>query len=159
MKKILLRLGELLCVAALIAFIVFVSSEEKKSDVPIDEVYTSVETLCDLEGLGKGSVTELKKQFALDTESIEDFYYYRSDSVMDVRELLILSLRDITLQESTQEIIRTYANEKKQIFSSYAPREEEMLASHLLVAKNGYILFYVGDNTEAVASEFTKAIS
>ena len=158
MKKLILRFGELLCVAFLALFIVFVSSDEKKSDAPIDEVFASVESVCDLDGLKKSDITGLKKQFSFDTDVIADFYYYCSDSVMDVRELLIISLEDISVQEVFEEKLLSYADEKRQIFESYAPREEEMLSSRVLIAKNGYILFYVGNETEAVASEFTKAI-
>ncbi len=159
MKKKLIRLGEFLCTLCLAAFIVFTCSGEKKSNAPFDSVHKAVAAACDLEGLVKDGVLSIKKQFGLDTEAMTDFVYYHSESVMDVREILIISLDELSLQEDFKEKIKSYVESKQQIFESYAPREEEMLASHILVSKGGYILFYVGNNPQNVAAEFSKAVS
>ncbi len=159
MKKKLIRLGEIICTLCLAVFIVFTCSGDKKSTVPFKDVHKAVASVCDLEGLINGDVLSIKKQFSLDTEDIADFVYYHSESVMDVRELLIIRVDELSLQEAFKERIEDYAENKQQIFESYAPREEEMLASHLLTSEDGYILFYVGNETQAVNSEFAKAVS
>ncbi len=158
-RKKLIRLGEILCTLLLIAFVIYAGSGEKKSDTPFKDVHSAVISVCDPEGLIKGDTLAVKTQFGLDTEVITGFVYYHSESVMDVREILLISLDDLSLQKSFEEKIRSYAKEKQQIFESYAPREEEMLASHVLASKGGYILFYVGNDPQTVASEFNRAVS
>lgn len=159
MKKNFLRAGEIICALCLLILVVYASMGDQQSNATFNDVHKAVGTVCDLEGLTKGDVLKIKKQFSFDTEAVTDFVYYSSDSVMDVRELVIIRLDDLTLQSELEEKIKAYVENKQQIFESYAPREEEMLASHVLIAKGGYVLFYVGNSPEAVASAFTKAIS
>ena len=54
--------------------------------------------------------------------------------------------------------IKEYVEEKAKIFEGYAPEESSMLSAHVLIGKKGYVLFYVGEDKEAVASAFSKSL-
>jgi len=158
MKKLFLRVGEVLCVVLLAVFIFVASSQEKLSSQPFEAVSEGALSLCDTKGLLKQDSLKLKKQFSVDGEMLRDFVYYASDSVMDVREVLIIALEDISLQETVAESIKAYITEKQKLFEGYAPKESQLLSSHVLIADSGYILLYVGENSELISQAFKESI-
>lgn len=158
MKKFFLRLGEALCVLLLIAFVAFVSSQDKISAVPFKEVSKAVTSACDLKQLNKRDKLELKRKFSLDAADFKGFAYYSSDSVMDVRELLIVSADNKEALKKAQEKISLYVSEKAQLFEGYAPKESELISSHVLTEKKGYLLFYIGQEKEKVLSAFSESL-
>ena len=158
MKKYLLKFGEITCVILLAVFIFIVSFQDRLSSTPFEQVSTSVSSVCNLEGLIKADKLRLKKQFSFDANSFKNFSYQLSDSVMDVRELLIISLNDTEQQDTIVEALEKYVTDKQQLFEGYAPEESKLLASHVLIASKGYVLFYVGEDTEKVSSAFQQII-
>lgn len=158
MKNILLKAGELLCIICLAAFIFFVSTQDKVSDTPFEEVSAAVTESCDIDGLIKRDALKLKKVFAFELDAFDSFTYYSSDSVMDVREVLVIKLRDQSQQQSVTDAVSRYVTDKHTLFEGYAPNESELLGSHVLIAKNGYVLFYVGETSELVSSAFQQSL-
>ena len=158
MKKFLLRLGEAACVLLLIGFIVFVSSQDKISTTPFKEVSKAVSAECNLKELEKRDKLELKRKFSLDAADFSGSIYYSSNSVMDVRELLILSADNKESLEAAKEKIEKYVSEKAELFEGYAPKESELIASHILTEKKGYLLFYIGNEKEKVLSAFSQIL-
>lgn len=158
MKKVILRLGEIVCVLLLVGFIAFVSSEEKISTVPFKTVAKAVVGVCDLKELKKRDKLELKRKFSLDTADYNGFIYYSSETVMDVRELLIISSDNKDALKAAKEKLSQYANERAELFEDYAPKESELISSHVLTDKKGYLLFYVGQDKEKVLSAFTQSL-
>lgn len=158
MKKIFLRLGEIACVLLLVGFIAFVSSEDKISTVPFKTVAKSVISVCDLKGLKKRDRLELKRKFSLDAADFRGAVYYSSETVMDVRELLIISADNKAALEAAEEKLSRYVTEKAQLFEGYAPKESELISSHVLTNKKGYLLFYIGEEKEKVVSAFSESL-
>lgn len=158
MKKVILRLCEAACVLALAAFIVFVCSQDSISTVPFKQVAGAVTSASDLKELKKRDKLEFKDKFALDAKAYKGVLYYSSNSVMDVRELVILFTDNKQDLKAAQESIRAYVTEKGRLFEGYAPKESELISSHLLLNKKGYILFYIGEDKEKVLSAFSEAI-
>ena len=158
MKKLLLRLGEVACVLLLVGFIAFVSSEDKISTVPFKTVAKQVVAVSDLKELKKRDKLELKRRFSLDTADYTGFIYYSSETVMDVRELLIISADNKDALKAAKEKLSKYVDEKAQLFEGYAPNESELISSHVLTDKKGYLLFYIGGDKEKVASAFTESL-
>lgn len=158
MKKTLLRLGEVLCVVLLVGFIAFVSSEDKISTVPFKDVAKAVASACDLKELKKRDKLELKRKFSVDADDYTGFVYYSSETVMDVRELLIISSDNKDSLRAAKEILNKYVSEKAELFEGYAPKESELISSHVLTDKKGYLLFYIGGEKEKVLSAFTESL-
>ena len=158
MKKLILRLGELACVFLLAGFIVFVVSQDKISTVPVKTVAKSVTSVCDLKELKKRDKLELKRKFSVDAASYRGFVYYSSETVMDVRELLVISADNTQDIKLLEEKISKYVSEKAELFEGYAPQESELISSHVLISKKGYLLFYIGNDKEKVVSAFSESL-
>lgn len=158
MKQFFIRFCEALFVVLLGVFIVFVSAQDKMSDAPLSDVEKNIVAVCNKEGLLKEDGLKLKKQFALDADSLNGFCYYASDSVMDVREVLIIHLKDVNDDDAVKEKIESYAEEKEKLFEGYAPEESDLIKSRVLVSKNGYVFFYVGNEAERALSAFYEIV-
>ncbi len=158
MKNIFLKSGELLCIVCLALFIIFVSSQDKVSNTPFEQVSSAVTSACDTDELVKRDALKLKKVFSFEPDAFDGFTYYSSDSVMDVREVLVIRLKDQSQQQAVTDAISKYVTDKHTLFEGYAPKESELLASHVLIAQNGYVLFYIGQNSELVSSSFQQSL-
>lgn len=156
MKKKDLRLGELICVALLFIFILAVSSQDKISNTSFEDVSKAVRNVCVLEGLESRDELYLKKKFGFDSKSFGGVTCYSSDSVMDVRELIIIAAGDASA--SVVDSLKKYVKDKENLFDGYAPRESELISSHVLLNKKGYILFYIGEEREKVVSAFSESL-
>lgn len=158
MKKVLLRLGELICVVLLGVIIAYVCVQDSVSQTPFEAVESAVVAAADTEGLKARDALEIKKKLSLEGDAYTDFVCFSSDSVMDVRELMLFKAADAKAVRDISDKIKQYAEEKTEIFEGYAPEESSMLSSHMLIGKKGYVLFYVGENKEAVASAFNFSL-
>lgn len=158
MKKFFLRLGEVLCIVLLAVFIIFVSSRDKISATPFKEASKAVSSACNLKELKKRDKLEIKRKFSLDADDFKGFLYYSSDSVMDVREVLVLASDNKEALKAAEEKINAYVKEKGELFEGYAPEESELIASHVLTVKKGYLLFYIGQEKEKVVSAFSESL-
>lgn len=153
MDKLLLRLSETVGILFLIAFIIFVSGDEKISTADPEELSASVISVTDTEGLSERNGIFLKKQFSVNPEELDYFCYFSSDSVMDVREYLIVKADKKVLQ-SLEESISSVLEEKQTLFRDYAPEQSALLDSGVLIHEKGYLLYAVGEDSDAVLSEF-----
>ena len=134
------------------------TSQDKISTASFDEVSKAVFSVCDLNGLENCDKLELRRKLGFEADSYGSFTYYSSDSVMDVRELLIIFTDNEQVLSQTKEKLNDYVNEKHKLFENYAPEQSELLSSHLLTEKKGYLLFYVGDEKEKVLSAFSEKV-
>lgn len=158
MKKVLLRLGELICVVLLGVIIAYVCVQDSVSQTPFETVESAVVAAADTEGLKARDALEIKKKLSLEGDAYTDFVCLSSDSVMDVRELMLFKATDANAVRALSERLEQYADEKTEIFEGYAPEESSMLSAHLLIGKKGYVLFYIGESKEAVASAFNGSL-
>lgn len=153
MNKLLLRLSEVVALVCLVAFIIFVSSEEEISDTDPSVLCTEIVSSVNTEDMTERNNLFLKKKYNTDTDTLEYFCYYSTDSVMDVREILIIRA-DKEQCEQIKENIEATRTEKKKLFDSYAPEQSALLGSAVLVYEKGYLFYFVGENPEAALSIF-----
>ena len=158
MNKKFLRLAEVLCVILLITFIAYVSYTDKISTVPLEDVAAAVTSASDIRELKKRDKLEFRDKFSLDVSDYTDFVCYSSETVMDVRELVIVFSDNRQSLEKTKNSIEAYVESKQELFEGYAPEESKMISSHLLIQKKGYTLFYIGKDKEKVLSAFTEKL-
>ena len=151
------RIKEILCVVVLVLFIVFISSESKISTKSAAEVFEGVKSSMDLSALSKQKSKKFEEEFSLSAEDYEDIIYYASSSVMEVRELLIVKLKDTADEDALSEAVKKRTEEKIKLFEGYAPNEASLLKNHILIEKNGLVLFAVCEDTAKASAAF-KAI-
>ena len=77
---------------------------------------------------------------------------------MDVRELLVIRLKDEAQAEPLVEVIKKRIEDKITLFNGYAPEEEALLGSYVLESSRGFVMFAVCANADKVLEEFKGAL-
>lgn len=152
------RIKEILCVVLLVLFIVFISSESNISTKTADEVFDAVSKSVDISALSKQKNKRLEEEFSLSSENYEEVIYYASSSVMEVRELLIVKLKNTADKDALMSAIEKRTEEKIKLFEGYAPTEAGLLKNHILTEKNGFVFFSVCDDTAKLSAAFKSAV-
>ncbi|MCM1544479.1 MAG: DUF4358 domain-containing protein [Ruminococcus sp.] len=152
------RIKEILCVLMLVVFIFLLTGNAKVSSKTADEISASVSKTMDTKGLEKCKTAKFKKEFGFDMNAFDSVVYLASDSVMDVRELLIVHLKESSPEEELMQAIESRIKDKAALFKGYAPEESALLESYILKKEAGVILFAVCKNPDSVYTAFKKAL-
>lgn len=155
------RIRELLCVAVLIAFVFFLTDSSSISEKSGDEVFNAVNAeikISEQADIRQCDHQRIKKEFGLAHNDFEYIAYYASDSVMEVRELLIIKLKDKSQLDAVTEAIEKRVEEKSELFRGYAPEQSAMLGQYVLEYKKGFVLYAVSDTPDKLISVFKKAV-
>ena len=156
MKKY--RIAEIICIVILVVFIGVLSADETASDKTVKEVAGAVIAEVDIKGLTKQSEMQIKKELSLTADSYDGIYYVKSDEVMDVRELLIIKLKDNQSSEEAIKKIEKRIKDKQTLFEGYAPEQSAMLQNYVLKQKAGFIFYCVLNENETAVSVFNKTL-
>ena len=155
------RIKELLCVVVLIVFIIFLTGNSSISKATGKEVLKAVNAgikISEQEDIKKCDNQKIKKEFGFTHNDFEYITYYASDSVMEVRELLIIKLKDKSQLDSVKEAIEKRVEEKSELFKGYAPEQSAMLDNYVLEYKKGFLIYAVSDTPDQLISAFKKAV-
>lgn len=155
------KIKEIICVVALVAFIVFLTGSSTVSKSTGDEVFKSVNTAVAIskqKDIKKCDNQRIKKEFGFTHNDFDYVIYYASDSVMEVRELLILKLKDKSQLDSVQSAIEKRVTDKSKLFKGYAPEQSAMLDKYVFEYKKGFVIYAVCDNPDKLISAFEKAL-
>ncbi len=158
MKQFIVKLSEIVCIVCLIAFIMFVNSEGKISEKSAPEVAESVISVMNLEGTAEQKAKELKKQFSFNTEEFDSFVYYKSDEVMNVRELLIIKVKETEQISALTKEIEKVLTDKKNLFESYAPEQSALLEKAIIETEQNFIFYAVGEDVSTAYSAFINSL-
>lgn len=154
------RIMAIICAALTLVFVFFVTRDDPVSSRTVEEVagqLTQSKTF-DTTGLTLRSGGEFKKTFLLSAGDYDGIVYYSADSIMDVRELLVIQLKDEAQAEPLVEVIKKRIEDKITLFNGYAPEEEALLGSYVLESSRGFVMFAVCANADKVLEEFKGAL-
>jgi len=159
MSRKLYPLLEVLCVAALIAFITFlVLSRSGGTEKPVGDVASPV-----LATLEKGQMTEQSnadaaKAFGFDLSKAEGLVYYENEDIMDVSELLIVKLNDAEDAEGFRTAEETYIANQKNLYKNYAPEQYALLEDSILDVSGNTLFYCTAKNADALYDAFRTAL-
>lgn len=155
------RIKELLCVAVLVVFVIFLTGNSSISQKNGSEVFKAVNSEVKISkqaDIKKCDNQRIKKEFGFTHNDFEYITFYASDSVMEVREFLLIKLNDKSQLDSVKEAIEKRVKEKSELFKGYAPEQSAMLEKYVLEYKNGFVIYAVSDTPDKLISAFKKAI-
>ncbi len=158
MKNFLLKSGEILCVVLLAVFIMFICSSDDVSDKTAKQVAVPVVQAFDTSELTFINKKQLKKQLKLDADNFDGYYYFASQDIMDVREVLVIKLKDVSDAQDVMSIISSRLDEKDALFEDYAPEQSALLKSHILTSESGFIYYAVGENAAEGLKAFKSSL-
>ena len=110
------------------------------------------------EGLAVCKDERIKKEFGIDPRTFDYVGYLASDSIMEVREVLLVHLAPDSDEQALLDKITARVTDKAELFSGYAPEQSGYLEKYELLSRGGYVLFAVSDVPDDVVRAFKKAI-
>lgn len=152
------RRGEIISVVLLFAFIGFLFFQNSASTKSAKEVFEKVSSAVDISYLKERDNATLKKEFSFSEKDVENVLYISSDSVMEVRELLLVEAKTTDDVDAIIEKIKSRTEEKKALFKNYAPEQSALLENYALEKKGKFIMFTVSDTPEKFVKAFKKAL-
>ena len=156
MKKTTVK--EIACLVVLLVFIIVLVAENRVSNAEPQEVFEAVSAASQMKKLKKCKAVKFKREFGFSADEFESVIYYGSSDVMEVRELLIVRVKDASQTKPLTQAITSRIEEKAGLFKGYAPKQSAMLDSYVLEEKGGFVLFAVCDSPGNVSSSFKKAV-
>lgn len=156
--KYALKAVEAICIVLLIVFVGYMAGNTGNSNRTAEEVESAVIQSMDMTGLKKRDNGAFRTQFSYDMADFEGVVYYTSESIMDVREMLIVKLPDGNNGDAFKEQLRTYADERAALYESYAPDEFYLLSNCVLEVKGNFLFFCVADDAAAAYESFCDAL-
>lgn len=153
-----LRIKQMIVIAGLVAFILFISNRDSYKNPPIDTVMESVEESNALGNMIKMSSTDIKKDYGFNINDYGEAFYYGYESIMDCDKVLIIRLNDESMGESIISMIDKKNDELKKLFQSYAPDQYTMLNNCVLTQKGSYVIYIVSDNAEKIEKTVIKCL-
>ncbi len=136
-----IRLKEILCVIILLVFILLITNNNKISTSVPEDVLQSVCNSVNIDGLKKSRNEKFKKEFGFPVSEFKNVYYMSSDSIMDVREILIVRLGENSPADELTENIKKRVEDKQVLFKGYAPEQSALLEKYVFQKKGGFIFF------------------
>lgn len=157
MKRFSVRFFEIVCVVVLCFFISAMVADEEYSDKTVKEVEKTALSSINIDGLSLIKTNKIKEEFGFDFEGIEGCRYYASDSIMDVREFMIIKLKPDVKPNDVLDIIENRVKEKQILFDGYAPEESAMLKNYELKYQSGFVFYAVGKDSAEALKAFLSA--
>lgn len=149
---------EAICIVLLVVFIGYMAGNTGNSNKTPEEIEAAVTQSMDMNGLKKADNGAFRTRFGYDMGEFAGVVYYKSESIMDVREMLIIKLPEGNDGEAVSEKLRTYADEKAALYESYAPDEFFLLSNSVIEVKGNYLFFCVADEAAVAYESFCDAL-
>lgn len=136
------------------------SSESKNTEKPsVSEIISNIETEIPLDFVSKSDNTKsLKRFFSLNPSDYEEVILFTPASSMDVKELMIIKLKDSTQIDLVETAIESRITKQIESFSGYGPEQCALLDDYVLKIKNNYIFYSVGEQSEDMKKIFVDSI-
>ena len=142
------RIKQLIILAAILGFILFVSHGEYYIDTDISDIYEEISSDNSLGEMIPFDANDIKKNFGFNINDYGEAFYYGHMSIMDCECLLVIKLYNEDNASYVIEAIDDKRDQLKKLFQSYAPEQYEMLSKSILTNKGQYIIYTVSENPE-----------
>lgn len=143
-----LRITECVLILLLLIYLIAVNTQQNTRDVKLSDVKKSVEKKCDMSEFSIDSSRKLFfKNYGLDLTQYEDAFYYASENVMDVNELLLIKVSDKNQLTDLEAAAASHIDRQIQTFHGYGTDQESLLKNAITFSKGNY--FFVAVSKEA----------
>ena len=153
------RIKQLIILAAILGFILFVSHGEYYVDTDLSVIYEEISSDNSLGEMIPFDANDIKKNFGFNINDYGEAFYYGHMSIMDCECLLVIKLYNEENASYVIEAIDDKREQLKKLFQSYAPEQYEMLSKSILTNKGQYIIYTVSENPEAIEKSFIESIT
>lgn len=150
-KKILLNL-------TICSSILFLSGCYREITMSIDDIEAKITKSINLDNMEKGNDKLLRRYFGINPNDLEDYIFYYPKSNMDVDEILILKVKDLSKVDSIEESIENRVNTQLESFSGYGVEQTALLENYEINIKGKYVFYAVSKDAEKLKDDYKEII-
>lgn len=150
--------GKYLLLAAMAAYLVLRLFGGQVSKAPFAQVEEAVLSAAVLDPMTEGDNQLLRRVYGLEPEEYDGVCLYFPAGNMNVEELLLVKLRDLSQQAEVKKIMEDRVAYQISVFEGYAPEQVAMLKRSVIEVRGNYLLLVVAELPEPVRQAFLKAL-
>ncbi len=159
MTKRLYTVAEVLCVVALVVFVVVLCTARSGGTVKnIEEVAAPIAAAMEDVALTEKNNADIVKTFGFDTAKTDGAAYYSSDNVMEVSEVLLVKLKDPSDAPAFQDAIKKYVVNQQNLYKNYAPEQYSLLTDCIIEVSGNTVFYCTAKNADALYEVFQKSL-
>lgn len=152
------KITEIICVLLAALFIIYTFNNSSGTDRKVSDIKKDICDSINIKGITERNNSFFKKTFNVSPDEFEGYFYYSSEDVMDVRELLFIKLFDEYDAEELIKNINSYYDSKMDIFAGYAPEQGDLLKNKVFINEGNVLFIYVGNDTASAEDVLRKAL-
>ena len=154
-RKRFLAVVQGVIILGFLAFIIIMVSARSSKNVPMDQIENVMSS--------QQGISELVKK---DDRAVSYFFgvcpdqclYYKSDNIMDVRELFIVKTSDAAEMEMAAQAAASRLERQIENFTGYGTDQLEKLQHAITMQKGDYYFYAVGDEADEWQEAFLKIL-
>lgn len=143
--KRILNIAEILVLAGITVFVILVLRQGVFHEVSMEQIRIQMEQQPGIKELSIKDDALTRSCFELIPSS---YIYYKSDDIMDVRELLIAKALDDAEMDTLQEAVQKRLDRQIDIFSGYGTNQLDLLQHAVVMQRGNYCFYAVGDEAQ-----------
>ena len=144
-RKTILNIAQSALVVCMIIFIIVMISRNSSVYVPMSDIDEAMRKATGISELMNKDDPAVKNAFGFVPS---EYIYYRSDDIMDVRELFIARAADDNEMQQIQEAVRARISTQTENFTGYGTYQLAMIEQAIQIQKGDYYFYAVSDESD-----------
>ena len=153
----LIRVLRYSMLAVLVFFAVRTQTGNKISSAPFSSVVQGVTNICTF-STEPSENRMVRRLYGLNVSDYDQVVLYSPTSNMDVYELLIVKLRDVSQSESVVAAMKSRLQTQLDSFEGYGVEQTRLLQDSVLQAEGNYVMFLVHPKATAGLQAFKSCL-
>lgn len=145
-------------IVLLAVFILFDLFGDRTSKADINAVADETAKAAGFDDMTRAENRMMKRFYGVNPKEYEGAVLYAPQDNMDVHELFIVKLKDVSQQETIERAIEERLDTQIKSFEGYGAEQVALLQKHVLEVKGNYVFYMVGENAQAARKAFLNSL-
>ena len=145
-------------IVLLAVFILFDLFGDRTSKADINAVADETAKAAGFDDMTRAENRMMKRFYGVNPKEYDGAVLYAPQDNMDVHELFIVKLKDVSQQETIERAIEERLDTQIKSFEGYGAEQVALLQKHVLEVKGNYVFYMVGENAQAARKAFLNSL-
>lgn len=145
-------------IVLLAVFILFDLFGDRTSKADINAVADETAKAAGFDDMTRAENRMIKRFYGVNPKEYDGAVLYAPQDNMDVHELFIVKLKDVSQQEAIERAIEARLDTQIKSFEGYGAEQVALLQKHVLEVKGNYVFYMVGENAQAARKAFLNSL-
>lgn len=150
-----IKIGLILLLAV---FIGWDLRSESVSSAKLEDVEAAVVKAAGFQDAEPAANRMIRRFYGLNPRDFDGAVLYAPSDNMDVHEILIVKLADLSQSQTVQDAIEERLATQKKSFEGYGVEQTKLLNDHVLQVSGNYILYAVGEHAADARTAFLNSL-